>query len=33
MLLFEEGEVIEYSAIETNGNDLNSPQLKQCYYL
>ena len=33
ILLFEKGEVIEYSAIGTNGNDLNSPHLKQCYYL
>jgi len=29
ILLFENGEVIENSAIGTNGNDLNSPQLKQ----
>ena len=33
ILPFEKGEVIEYSAIGTNGNDLNSPHLKQCYYL
>ena len=33
ILLFEKGEVIENSAIRTNGNDLDSPQLKQSYYL
>ena len=33
ILLFEKGEVIENSAIGTNGNDLDSPHLKQCSYL
>jgi len=32
-LVFEKGEIIENSAIGTNGNDLDSPQLKQCYNL
>jgi len=29
-LLFEKCEIIENSAMGTNGNDLDSPQLKQC---
>jgi len=32
ILLFENGEVIENSAVEANGNDFESPQLKQCFY-
>jgi len=32
-LLFENGEGIENSELGTKGNDLDSPQLKQCNYL